>query len=51
MNKPPAPSIVGAPPSLEWIAVDRLNVDPVYQRSTDSALSRSIIFGMQKQWD
>ncbi|MFC0204697.1 hypothetical protein [Novosphingobium soli] len=41
----------GAPPSLEWIAVDRLNVDAAYQRATDGPNSRKVIFGMVKEWD
>lgn len=43
--------IVGAPPTLEWIAVDRLQVDPGYQRATEGPHSRRIIFGMVKSWD
>lgn len=42
---------VGAPPSLEQIPVGRLSVDPAYQRATDGAASRRIIFGMVRQWD
>jgi hypothetical protein len=42
---------VGAPPSLEQIPVDRLQVDAAYQRATDSAGSRKIINGMVKRWD
>jgi len=41
----------GAPPSLEWIGVDRLQVDPAYQRATDTSASARIIFGMFKCWD
>lgn len=41
----------GAPPTLEWVAIDRLQVDPDYQRATDGPHSRMIIFGMVKQWD
>jgi len=41
----------GNPPSLEWIGVDRLSVDPAYQRATDSPASRKIIVGMVKGWD
>lgn len=40
-----------APPTLEWIAVDRLQVDPAYQRATDGPNSRKIIVGMVKAWD
>jgi hypothetical protein len=42
---------VGAPPSLEQVPIDRLHVDPTYQRATDSAGSRLIIAGMVKEWD
>jgi ParB-like nuclease domain len=42
---------VGAPPSLEQIPVDRLEVDPAYQRATDGPQSRKIINDMIKQWD
>lgn len=41
----------GSPPSLEWVGVDRLSVDPSYQRATDSDASRRIIVGMVKAWD
>lgn len=41
----------GAPPSLEFIALDRLAVDPAYQRAADSYQSRRIIVGMVKGWD
>lgn len=41
----------GAPPSLEQIPIDRLNVDPAYQRATDSSASARIIFSMYKCWD
>jgi hypothetical protein len=44
-------TIKGAPPTLEWVAVDRLQVDPAYQRATDGPHSRKIIFGMVKCWD
>ena len=41
----------GAPPSLEFIALDRLSVDPAYQRATDTPGSRRILVGMVRQWD
>lgn len=41
----------GSPPTLEWTAVDRLSVDPAYQRATDGVQSRRIILGMIKCWD
>ena len=43
--------IRNAPPTLEWVAVDRLSVDPAYQRAIDGGHSRKIIFGMVKCWD
>lgn len=42
---------LGAPPSLEFIAIDRLSVDPAYQRATDGARSRRIIVQMVREWD
>ena len=40
----------GAPPSLEQVPIDRLHVDPAYQRATDTPLSRRIIAGMVREW-
>ena len=40
----------GTPPSLEFVAVDRLQVDPAYQRATDGPHSRKIVFGMVREW-
>lgn len=40
----------GAPPSLEQVPIERLQVDPAYQRATDTSLSRRIIAGMVKEW-
>ncbi len=42
---------IGQPPTLEWIAVDRLQIDERYQRSIEGPQSRRIIFGMVKRWD
>jgi hypothetical protein len=42
---------IGVPPTLEWIAVERLNIDTAYQRATEGAHSRRIIAGMVKCWD
>ena len=39
------------PPTLEWIAVERLQVDPAYQREVDGPHSRKIVSGMIKGWD
>lgn len=50
--KPGAPgAIIGSPPTLEWIAVDRLLIDPTYQRAIDGSKSRAIIFDMVREWD
>jgi len=43
--------IEGAPPSLEWVAIDRLHVDGEYQRSVEGSKSRAIIYGMVKCWN
>lgn len=43
--------VIGAPPTLEWVAVEHLSIDPAYQRATDGPHSRKIIFGMIKGWD
>ncbi|BEV02233.1 hypothetical protein [Novosphingobium olei] len=43
--------MVGVPPSVEQVPVDRLTVDPAYQRAIDGAASRRIIVGMVRQWD
>lgn len=51
--KPPAVQLgpqTGAPPSLEQVSIDRLQVDPAYQRATDGAMSRRIIAGMIREW-
>ncbi len=40
----------GAPPSLEQLPLDRLDVDAAYQRATDSHHSRRIIVGMVREW-
>jgi hypothetical protein len=43
--------IVGDPPSLEWLAVGRLQIEPAYQRATDGHKSQRIITGMVKEWN
>lgn len=43
--------MVGVPPSVEQVPVDRLTVDPAYQRAIDGAASRRIIVGMVRRWD
>lgn len=44
-------TVRNSPPTLEWVPVDRLAVDPTYQRATDTAASRRVIVGMVKCWD
>lgn len=41
----------GTPPTLEWIAVERLSVDPEYQRATDRPQSKRMIAAMAREWD
>jgi len=43
--------ITGQPPSLEWLALDQLAIDPVYQRMMEGDKSRRIVSGMVKCWD
>lgn len=43
--------VVGDPPSLEWLAVGRLLIEPAYQRATDGDKSRRIIAGMVREWN
>ena len=45
---PPPP---GAPPRLEWLPLEVLRVNPVYQRATDSAASKANIRALIDQWD
>jgi len=42
---------LGSPPTLEWIAVDRLSVDESYQRATDSTRSRKLITRISNDWN
>lgn len=42
--------ITGNPPSLEWLSVAALMIEPAYQRATDGSKSQRIIAGMVKQW-
>lgn len=44
-------TIVGAPPTLEWIGVDQLHIDESYQRAIDGPASQRIIRGMIGCWD
>jgi hypothetical protein len=43
--------ILGAPPSIEWIALDSLLVDESYQRSADTRQSASLIAAIAQGWD
>lgn len=43
--------VTGNPPTLEWIAIDVLEIDPAYQRTMESPKSRKIVLGMVKGWD
>lgn len=43
--------IAGNPPTLEWIGLAELAIDPAYQRSMDSSKSRALVIGMVKGWD
>ncbi len=43
--------VAGSPPTLEWIAVDRLMVDEAYQRATDGSKSRALIFRITRDWN
>lgn len=41
----------GTMPSIEWIQLDRLNVDDTYQRSVETAPSRALISRIGREWD
>lgn len=47
MTNPP----IGSPPTLEWIAVERLAIDESYQRATDGPASRRLIQKITKGWN
>lgn len=42
---------IGSPPSIEWVSVDSLSVDPSYQRSIDNAASRRLIGSIAANFD
>lgn len=42
---------IGEPPAVQFIAVDRLQIDPGYQRSTSSQGSKRLIEAMAERWD
>jgi hypothetical protein len=43
--------VVGVPPTLEWVPVALIGVDPAYQRSTDNELSQTLIRKIARFWD
>lgn len=43
--------VAGSPPTLEWIALDRLSIDTQYQRSADSGRSITLIRQITRAWD
>lgn len=45
------PEPLGDPPTIEWIKVDRLSIDAVYQRSTDNEASRRLIASIAANFD
>ncbi len=49
--KPGCGPVIGAPPTLEWVGVDRLSVDERYQRATESDKSRRLIRRMVERWN
>lgn len=42
---------LGVPPTIEWVAVDCLLIDPDYQRSIESSSSRRLIASIAARWD
>jgi hypothetical protein len=42
---------IGNPPTLEWLAVGAIGVDPAYQRATDNETSQSLIRKIARFWD
>jgi hypothetical protein len=46
MNPP-----LGSPPTLEWVPVGSIGVDPIYQRSTDNEQSQTLIRKIARFWD
>jgi len=43
--------ICGNPPSLEWLSVTQLQVDPAYQRACNGSKSRKLIAQMIRRWE
>lgn len=50
--KPAVPTgpVTGSPPSIEWVALDQLNIDHEYQRAADNGTSRRLIVSMVREW-
>jgi ParB-like nuclease domain len=42
---------IGSQPSIEWIHLNRLSVDEIYQRSTDNEASRRLIASIAAKFD
>lgn len=42
---------VGAPPTLEWVGIERLNIDDTYQRSIAEPKAQQLIARIAKGWD
>lgn len=42
---------LGTPPDLRWLPIDRLDIDPAYQRSTEIPASRRLIARIAANWD
>lgn len=41
----------GRQPSIEWVPIDEINVDPSYQRSIETKTSRGLIASIAREWD
>lgn len=50
-KKPSYREAIGSPPSIEWVSVESLSVDPTYQRSIDNAGSRRLIGSIAANFD
>jgi len=50
-KKPSYRDAIGSPPSIEWVSVESLSVDPTYQRSIDNAGSRRLIGSIAANFD
>lgn len=42
---------LGSMPTIEWIHVERLSIDPAYQRSTDNDASRRLVASIAAKFD